>query len=689
VPLDLSQLLARPAAALRALRAAPAEASARVTGLDLSLVAGRAGAPEGIAGIVDAHAGLSGSLDAPRGRATVEVSHGAWIGYRAIAGHVDLALGKGEVASSGRIAVAGEEALRFTASLGAPLERLDSTVAIRRAPLRAEAVIPSLALARATGQEVPLTGVVKGRLTVSGTPGAPEATLDLAGGGVAIEGRPLGEASLRASYSGGRGSAELRLRPTSGGELRATLAVEAALGLGAGGPRLRDAPAEASIFADALDLGFLPAVAPGVVRTASGKVHADLRARGPLSRLSPRGTLHAADAALAITELGEWTGIAVDVSVTADAIELSRLEVRRGKGRLSANGALRGIRSGRAALDAHLSSDAFTFTRAGMEVATIDVRIDATGSYAARTLTVDAHIPRGVVRLPNRAPRTLQSLDKRRDIVVTTRERRRAGSRAPPSGGRPEGRSGGDVAEEPLTIVVHAIAPKELFVRSEDPKVDVELKADVTYERSGMGEYAKGAVEVVRGTVDPIAGRTFVVQRGRVQFTDGPPGAAMLEVEATYDNPVAKVTVDVAGPLGKPEIRLSSQPPLDDSQIAMLIATGQTTLKPGAGGVGTLSGEEAGKAALAVLATQAFKNLVANKLPLDTVALDSGALRAGKYVTDRIYVGYTRKFDADETKGENVDEVRVEYQISPRWTFESRYGNAQSGGASLVWSRSY
>ena len=58
-------------------------------------------------------------------------------------------------------------------------------------------------------------------------------------------------------------------------------------------------------------------------------------------------------------------------------------------------------------------------------------------------------------------------------------------------------------------------------------------------------------------------------------------------------------------------------------------------------------------------------------------------------MTDRIYVGYARKFDADPAKSENADEVRVEYQITPRWMFESRYGNAQSGGASLIWSKDY
>ncbi len=687
-PLDLSLLLARSEAAMRALRVAPAKATAKVTGLDLSLLAGRAGVPEGMAGMVDAQVGLEGSLAAPRGSATLEVSHGAWMGYEAVAAHVDVALGESDVAASGRLAVAGENALRFTLSLGVPPERLGTMAAIRRAPLRGEAVVPSLALARAAGREVPVTGEVEGRLSVSGTPGAPQGTLDLSGARVAIQGRPLGEASLRASYSGERGSAVLRLRPSTGGELTASLAVKAALGLGAGGQRLGDAPVEATLSADTLDLGFLPAAVPGVVRTASGKVFADLRASGSLARLWPRGTLRVENAALAVTELGEWNGIGVAISVTADAVQLERLDVRRGKGRLSARGALRGLRSERAALEAHVEADAFTVTRAGMNLAKIDARVDATGSYAARRLAVEATIPRGVVRLPDRTPRTLQSLDRRSDIVVTTRDKRR---RVPgPALAGPAAQATGVAGSRPLAIELHAVAPKGLFVRSDDPKVDVELKADVTYRRTESGDYAEGSVEVVRGTVAPIPGRIFTVRRGRVQFTGGPPNAAMLDVEATHDNPVAKVTVDVAGPLSKPEIvRLSSDPPLEASQIAMLIATGQTSIKPGAGSVGTLSGEEAGKAALAVLATQAFKNLVANKLPLDTVSLESGAFRTGKYVTDRVYVGYTRKFNADPAKGENEDEVQVEYRITPRWTFESRYGNAQSGDASLVWSRSY
>jgi translocation and assembly module TamB len=683
LPLDVSELLSRPAAALRAARAAPLEGSLLVTKLDLASLSGRAGVPTRLAGIVDGSASLSGSLAAPRATAGLDLRGGAFAGYPDLSGHLDLALGQAEVTAAAGLALAAEEALRLQVSLGAPVERLLTKEGLRRAALRVEVRVPGLDLARAVSRDVPLGGTVDARLAVAGTLGAPEARLSVAGEGITVEGRPLGKARLDARHASARTSGEGVLEPAAGGKLRVSFAVAWDPGLGAARGPLRDAPVEAALVAESLDLGFLPAAAPGVVRAAGGTLSADLRATGPLGRPSPRGTLRVKDGRLAVAELGEWTRITVDASLAEDAVELSRLEVHRGAGRVGLTGSVRGLRGpAPAALEAHLVSEGFTLARYGMDVATVDLRADATGRWDGSTLGVDVLVPKGLVRLPSRQPRELQTLEPRKDIVVGRAAERKRRTKPQP-GPAPS------AADRPLGVKARVRVDRNLFVRSDDPRVDVELKADVEYERTGGEDYAQGFVEVIRGSVEPLAGRTFQLERGRVQFTGGPPGASMLDVQARYDNPAAVVTVNVQGPTGKPEIQLHSEPPMDDAQIAMLIATGRLELKAGSGGVGTLTGEEAGKAALAALATQAFKDLVANKLPLDTVALESGALRAGKYVTDKIYVGYTRRFDADPQRGENADEVRVEYQITPRWTFESRYGNAQSGGASLIWSRQY
>jgi translocation and assembly module TamB len=678
-PLDLAELLARPAAGFAALWRAPLEGSFAVTGLDLAPLSGRAGIPAGLAATVDAAATLSGSLARPRAEGTVDVARGTWAGYRDLGGHASVSLADAAMSADGRVTVTGEEAARFQLSLGVPVERVTSLERLRPAALRAEVIVPRLSLGGAAPADVPLAGTLAGRLTVSGTPGAPEVTLLLEGDALSVAGKPLGGVRLEASYARARTAIALALSPTSGGTLRGTLAVEADLGVGAARPALGEAPAEATAVAAALDLGLLAAAAPGLVRSAGGKLTMDVRAKGPLARLLPRGTLRVEDGRLALSEWGEWTGIALDVAATDDAVEVSRLEVRRGSGRLVASGALRGLRAGTARLDARLDAKEFTVARAGMDLATLDLRAEATGTYAARVLAVDVAVPGGVVRLPQRSPRDLQTLERRKDIVVGRPSERR----------RRAGRPAGVAAESPSKLTVHVVVPRNLFVKSDDPRVDVELKADVRYERAGAEEHATGTVDVIRGTVEPIASRTFTLERGRVQLTGGPLAATMLDVEARYRNPAAVVTVTVQGPAAHPEIRLESQPPMDEGKIAMLIATGRVDLKAGSGGVGTLTGEEAGRAALGALATQAFRNLVAKKLPLDTVALDSGAVRAGKYVTDKIYVGYTRRFEADPARGENSDEVRVEYQINRRWTFESRYGNAQSGGASLIWSKEY
>ena len=165
--------------------------------------------------------------------------------------------------------------------------------------------------------------------------------------------------------------------------------------------------------------------------------------------------------------------------------------------------------------------------------------------------------------------------------------------------------------------------------------------------------------------------------------------AGVLDVAARYDAPKAAVRATVGGTVGKPQLHLTSEPPLEESQIALLVATGRTEAKVGAGGANTLAAGDAGLAAAGALAMGVFKDLLSDKLPLDSVALDSTAVTAGKYLTDTIFIGYTRRWDAKRDQGENENEVKAELRLTPRWNFELRYGDAQSGDASVIWTRDY
>ena len=689
-PLDLGDVIARPAVAIGALRTAPVEASAIVPGLDLALLAGVLGLPDELRGTADVRATLTGSAAAPRGNLTASVAHGAIAGYRDVGLEIGVALEASQVSVSGQLGLGTDHVLQLDGAIAAPVERLLAADRLRTTPLRIDGVVPRVELSRAAGADVtvPLAGVIEGRLSASGTLAAPVMQVDLDGSGITVDGRPLGDVTLRARHASARTEAQVAIRATAGGKVDVTGTLDAPLGVGARRPPLREAPLDARLVASALDLGVLPALLPGIVRAASGTITANVTAHGPLARPRPRGKVLLDGQRVAIAEYGEWTDVALDVQVNDDALELRRLTARRGRGKLEASGFVRNLAEPSSPAELHMTAESLGINRAGQELAKLDLRADASGTYTADALRVEVRIPGGTLRLPSQTPRELQSLEQRPDIVVGRREIRERRKGAPGAAAKPGSAAVGPPAK-PFTLAVHVVAPGQLFVKGDSPRMNVELKADVSYELGGGSDYASGDVSVVRGFVEPIGGRHFDIGRGRVQFTGGPLKAAMLDVEATYENPTATVTVTVAGPVSDPEIRLSSKPQLDEGQIAMLIATGHAEMKVGSGEAGALTGEEAGKAALGAVATQAFKGLVADKLPLDTIAVDSGAVRAGKYVTDKIYVGYVRRFDADVERGENEDEMRIEYRFSPRWTAQSRYGTSGSGGASLVWSKDY
>jgi translocation and assembly module TamB len=233
------------------------------------------------------------------------------------------------------------------------------------------------------------------------------------------------------------------------------------------------------------------------------------------------------------------------------------------------------------------------------------------------------------------------------------------------------------------------VAPGKITVKSDRPPVNVEFKGDTTWRIAEGKVGASGTVDVVRGTAEPISGRLFHLERGRVSFPGGPLGEGTLDVIARYDNPVAVITVSVGGTVAKPTLKFSSQPQMDDATIALLIATGRSEVNLNTSNVGPLTAQEASAAIVGAAVTSVFSGLVQNRLPVDQISLDTTRLYAGKYVTDQLFVGYVYRFDAKPDQGENVNEVRAEYRLARRWRFELRYGDANVGDGSIIWSTDY
>ncbi|HET6436467.1 MAG TPA: translocation/assembly module TamB domain-containing protein [Anaeromyxobacter sp.] len=681
-PLSLAALLKEPGRTLGRLGEERVTADADFLGLDLSALSGRLGLPPGVRGELTGQLHLEGPPLAPRGKATLEVAGCSWSDYEDISAHLEvLAKDEGvEARLSARLGA--QDLLDLRAALGAPPERLAHRAGLESAALSADATVPAVELERAAGSAgVELGGLVEARIRAGGTLSRPSLDLEASGRSLKLKGRPVGSLHLVGRAVGDEATAEATLDPPNGGRLTATARVNAPLSLDLSPEMLRSRPAEVRVRAEEVDLGFVPAAFPALVRAAAGRFDADLSAAGPLGDLSPRGTVRLRGGRLALIEYGDWERISLDGDITADAIEVKSLEAHRGEGSLELRAALKGLTTQRAQLDGRLETRKLTVSRAGMDVATVTLGVKASGTYQDRHLDARLDLPEGLVRLPDKLPRELQSLEKRPDIII--------GARPPP---RSTAREVGPPAGRPFFLTARLVSPGKFVVQRESPRVRVELKADVTYEYQPTGNYMSGTVEVVRGTVEPLSDRRFDVGRGRLTFTGGPPQAAVLDIEAQYQATAANitVTVTVTGPVTKPEINLKSQPPMDQGQIALLIATGQTDLRAGA--VGGAAASDPARAAAAKAGFAVFNTFIRDQLPFAAgdVSLDASAAKVSGYIPGtKIYVGFTRRFDADRQQGENEDEVRMDYAIAPHWTLEGRWGNANTGGASLIWSKDY
>ena len=676
-PLDGAALLARPGATLERLREAPLEADLDLPGADLAPFAGQGALPEGLAGTLSGHATLRGTTGAPRGTVHLAVADLRWPGWPVLSGEADLTLEEARTALTATATAGGAPALRLEGALGAAIEALARRATLTSAPLTLTAEVPDLPLERTAGAEPYATGVLSASLEAHGTLAAPEARLDAAARGVVVEGKPLGDLGVALRTGGGRATAALTLAASAGGTLAVDASLAARLGLDSTVAGLGQAELSAHATATGLELGALVPLLPGLLRAASGRITLDVAVDGRLEALRPRGSVEITDGRLAIAEYGDWTEVGLAVTVGERSVEVTRLSAHKGKGQVSGTFSAHDLGLATSHLTGQVTFKKLTLSRAGVDFATLDLPLTITGSWTAALLDATVTSPGGTVQLPKKTPRTLQSLEQRPDITVGRPRPQRAALRPAVA------------VAAPLVARFKLVVPGKLFVKREAPRLNVELKTESTWTLTGGNLTAEGPDEVVRGTVEPISGRVFVVERGKVQFNGAGVLEGQIDAAATWENPAATVTVVVAGPLRAPTVQLTSKPALDDTSIAILIATGRTELKAGTTDISSMDAKAASYAAGGAAFTYLFQSAVREYLPLDMVAIDSGALRAGKYLTDRFFVGYTRRFDANPELYENSDEVRVEYQLTKRWTLESRYGNAQTGGASLIWQNDY
>jgi translocation and assembly module TamB len=714
-PLSLRAALRRPPTP-ETLERAHFDLSGDVDRLPLAVLAQLAGHRDGVGGTLSAHLAFVGTAFEPRGKLTADVVGASAPGVPATDGRLEVELERHALDAHVRVLRKQHPLLALEAHLGAGASALHSPARLAEAPLKVRAVIGPLQLQRlglpASDRQPPrvLKGQVHVDLAVDGTLRAPRILWHADADDIRLDKSVVGVAHLEGTYADRRAKVDARLVSVNQGQLHVAAATTADLGYPqvTRGLDLRHLPLDVHFEAQRFDLQGLSG-ATEELRTVAGLLSAAATVGGTVSDPHIDGRAEWRDGQLAITGLGEYRDIHLAVHGDEQKLVLDELTAKSGNGtaRITGDAAHTG---GSYRFAARADVSRFPIYREGQPLAQVSIVTTVSGSAAPFDTRADVRIQDARIELSDAKRKNLQSLASPKDVILVeagkplnevqaARLRALVASRRHPAGSTaatakaPPPPAAGALAS---AVRVTVDAPRRIWVTGQDAYFEIGLEPGFKVSLTDQTRVV-GRVVVKRGRIN-IFGRRFDLKADSTLEFDGAADRPQLDMTAQYQDQTDNVTVVLTakGPLEHLTVGVSSptRPDLQESQLYRLIITGHLPADGSSGS--TTPTAEAGSLLGGVLAAQLQKTL-AKRLPLDVLTIDAGGgegltgtqLEAGRYVADRLYVGYVGRVGADPNLYQNRNAVHVEYQLTSRWGIDGEYGDVGTGSLDLTWKKNY
>jgi translocation and assembly module TamB len=188
------------------------------------------------------------------------------------------------------------------------------------------------------------------------------------------------------------------------------------------------------------------------------------------------------------------------------------------------------------------------------------------------------------------------------------------------------------------------------------------------------------------GWLEPPGGRRFTVERARAQFDGGLD--PRLDVRATRELTDALLIIEIDGRLSDPRTHLFSDPASYDlAQLEGLVASGARSAETSVG--------QRMAGLISELITGRVKAGLVDQLPLDVIKLEQTAgaasptrLEVGKFLGERLYLGYVYQFGTLATPGHrlNAHQGELELHLPRNVSLGGYYGDAGTGSLDLSWT---
>ena len=562
-------------------------------------------------------------------------------------------------------------------SSGAQRVTLDGRAA-RRGRAEAHLTLAAVAVAdlcAATGG-ASCGGVLSGMVRLGGTAESPEVAADLDVERLAASDVRYGDLHLRATYA--RCLTSLRSSITHAAASDVRIEGTWPMDLAWAGPAcdLRGRGLAVDLHAARVDLAGLRAMAPNDIRSVAGTLSADLRLRGTPATLAASGDVTIDHGRLELFGAGvPWQDIRIHLVASGDRIDVTELSARGGNGTLEGTGriALAGLAPDALAVDVRLTD--FLAARQGGYEGTLAGTLEVRGTADAPRITGSLTVPR---------------------LVIPTRSapggRARTRSRSDDRGGG-DGGAAAEIAHRGPDRGRRAVARD----RSHAGRRRVDAATRCQRPARGGGAPRQGRARATRNNRDAAAparnlrlpGAPVHVDRGEIVLPPGQNAEPALDVTATYRVGGYFVTVQVNGPIDRPTLTLSSDPPLEQADILAVLLFGRPTTTLGPTEATALQRETVQLAA--GYAAPELSSSVRDALGLDLLdvsmpegATTPGEVKVGRYVTDDVFVTLAQEF------GPRLAQiVGLEYHLRRNLSVRLSTSTRGASAVDVFWHRRY
>ena len=428
-------------------------------------------------------------------------------------------------------------------------------------------------------------------------------------------------------------------------------------------------------FDGAVDAGIAnPMIAPA---TMQGLVRIDGRLDGPPALQSLRATLRADDGRFINPVVGfGLESISAEAEITGSMARLRlRLSGRATRGgRISAEGSV--FLEGRRDVDLSVSAEAVRVYQPRLFEASVSGTVRVTGPLQGGALISGrAMIDQAEIRIPN-APLARQG-DVPEGLVHAgegpgvRRTRQRAGLALDAHQGAGQGPG--------FRLDLALDAPSRVFVRGRG--LDAELGGSLRLAGTTRAVIPSGGFSLIRGRLD-LLGNRFALTDGSASLVGN--FIPFVRLIATTESGGVSTSIILEGEADAPEISFRSSPELPEDEVLARLLFGRslTTLSPfQAAQLGLSIATLAGRGDGGILART---RLALGLDDLDITSDEEGvaALRAGRYLTERVYSDVT-------VDSEGRGEVSINLDLTPSVTLRARTDTDGRTGLGVFFERDY